>query len=176
MLLGSEYKLIDNIIKNNPDLQINPNELTQDDITELAKTDVQTAVIEENNIQPKFNSEYGDVKIKNETDYGLTEEMLTPNLEFNKKDILIFNTHTCESYTQSEKYPYEQTGNYRTTDLNYTVSRIGKELASNLKAYGFNVIQDTTYHDYPAYTGSYTRSLQTVQNILEDNTRNRYGI
>ena len=26
--------------------------------------------------------------------------------------------------------------------------------------------QDTTYHDYPAYTGSYSRSLSTVKNLL----------
>lgn len=34
---------------------------------------------------------------------------------------------------------------------------------------GYNVIHDTTYHDYPAYNGSYTRSLETVQNILSTN-------
>lgn len=177
VLLDSQYKLLDNIIKNNPDLGIkDPNELTTEDIPELAKTNLPTQVVEENNVQSKYNSEYGSVKIKNETDYQLTEEMLTPNLAFHKKDILIFNTHTCESYTSSDKYSYEPTGNYRTTDLNYTVSRVGKELANNLKGYDFQVIQDITYHDYPAYTGSYTRSLETVQNILNQNSRDRYHI
>ena len=32
------------------------------------------------------------------------------------------------------------------------------------------MIHDTTYHDYPAYTGSYERSLNTVKNILANNS------
>lgn len=59
-------------------------------------------------------------------------------------------------------------GNYRTTDLNYSVARVGDELTNNLGNYGFNVNHNKNYHDYPAYTGSYTRSLTTVQNILKD--------
>lgn len=58
------------------------------------------------------------------------------------------------------------TGNYRTTDLNYSVARVGTELTNYLEEKGFNVIHNTTYHDYPAYSGSYSRSLETVQNIL----------
>lgn len=32
---------------------------------------------------------------------------------------------------------------------------------------GFNVIHDMNYHDYPAYNGSYSRSFNTVQKLLE---------
>ena len=81
----------------------------------------------------------------------------------------LFHTHTCESYTSSEKFPYTPTGNYRTTDLNYSVARVGDELEKLLKNYGYNVIHDKTYHDYPSYNGSYNRSLTTVFNILADN-------
>ena len=58
------------------------------------------------------------------------------------------------------------TGNYRTTDLNYSVARVGTELTNYLKNKGFNVEHNTTYHDYPAYSGSYNRSLETVQGLL----------
>ena len=58
------------------------------------------------------------------------------------------------------------TGNYRTTDLNYSVARVGTELTNYLKKKSFNVEHCVTYHDYPAYSGSYDRSLQTVQNLL----------
>lgn len=58
-------------------------------------------------------------------------------------------------------------GTYRTTDLNYTVSRVGDELKNYLTDFGFNVNHNKTYHDYPAYTGSYTRSLSTVQEVLK---------
>ena len=35
--------------------------------------------------------------------------------------------------------------------------------------YNYNVIHNTSYHDYPSYNGSYTRSLATVESILKDN-------
>ena len=134
----------------------------------LASTEgIKTEVVTQNPISESYNVQYGKVKIKNQTTYELTEEMLTPNINIENKNILIFHTHSCESYTPSEKYTYTQTGNYRTTDLNYTVTRVGTELENYLKQYNLNVVHDTSYHDYPAYNGSYTRSLQTVENILK---------
>ena len=39
--------------------------------------------------------------------HELTDDMLNPNnLEINNKNVLIFHTHTCESYTESEDYKY----------------------------------------------------------------------
>lgn len=139
---------------------------TQENI-ELAVTNQQTEIATKNPISENYNKQYLNVKIKNETNFELTEEILNHNnLEINKSNIIIFHTHTCESYTSSEKYTYTPTGNYRTTDLNYSVARVGDELKRYLDAYGFNTLHDKTYHDYPAYTGSYGRSLKTVENLL----------
>ena len=63
----------------------------------------------------------------------------------------------------------EGTDGQETIDLNYSVARVGTELTNYLKEKGFNVTHNTTYHDYPAYNGSYTRSLATVENILSTN-------
>ena len=68
---------------------------------------------------------------------------------------------------QVHGYEYEATGNYRKTDLNYSVARVGTELTNYLKEKGFNVTHNTTYHDYPAYSGSYARSLNTLEGLLE---------
>lgn len=133
----------------------------------VAETGVTTQVITQNPIAEKSNVQYGNVKIKNETDYELTQEMLKPDIAIENKNVIIFHTHSCESYTSSEKYPYTPTGNYRTTDLNYTVTRVGTELENQLKNYNFNVVHNQDYHDYPSYNGSYTRSLKTVEEILE---------
>ncbi len=133
----------------------------------VAETGVTTQVITQNPIAEKSNVQYGNVKIKNETDYELTQEMLKPDITIENKNVIIFHTHSCESYTSSEKYPYTPTGNYRTTDLNYTVTRVGTELENQLKNYNFNVVHNQDYHDYPSYNGSYTRSLKTVEGILE---------
>ena len=144
---------------------------TQEDekITLASNEAAKTEVVTPNPIAENANVQYGNVKIKNQTTYNLTEDILNPDIKIDNKNILIFHTHSCESYTPSEKYQYTQTGNYRTTDKNYSVIRVGTELENDLKQYNINVIHDTSYHDYPSYTGSYTRSLQTVENILKTN-------
>ena len=136
-------------------------------VGEVQGAGVKTEVITNNPIKETYNTEYGKVKIKNETDYTLTQEMLTPDIAIENKNIVLFHTHSCESYTSSDAYPYTPTGNFRTTDLNFTVTRVGTELENKLKEYGYNVIHNTDYHDYPAYNGSYTRSLKTVENVLQ---------
>lgn len=121
-------------------------------------------------IKDSYTNKYGSVTVKNLTDIKLTKEILNPDYNVkNKKDILIFHTHTCESYTPTKENSYKASGNFRTTDLDYSVVRVGKELEQELEKLKFNVIRDKTKHDYPAYSGSYTRSLETVENILKKN-------
>lgn len=152
--------------KNKENKEIKEEEQKQS--VEHAKTGLQTQVIE-NNVPNNFTNSYNGVAIKNGTEYNLTEEMLKPDIEVNNKNIMIFHTHTCESYTASENFNYQQTGTYRTTDLNYNVVRVGTELTNQLLSYNYNVVHDKTYHDYPAYNGSYDRSLNTVKNLLLTN-------
>ena len=161
---NKEYEQI-NTVENNKTTD------TQEDgkITLASNEATKTEVVTPNPIAENANVQYGNVKIKNQTTYNLTEDILNPDIKIDNKNILIFHTHSCESYTSSEKYQYTQTGNYRTTDKNYSVIRVGTELENYLKQYNINVIHDTSYHDYPSYTGSYTRSLQTVENILKTN-------
>ena len=139
------------------------------DVENIIET-AQTEDVTQNPITESFNTEINGVKIKNETSFTINQETIMNNeLDINKNNILIFHTHTCESYTPSDKYPYQQTGNFRTTDLNYTVSKVGDELTNYLLGFGFNTYHDKTYHDYPAYSGSYDRSLKTVENVLKTN-------
>ena len=146
----------------------NKTEEENEEKVEQAEVGLETQVIE-NNVPNNFTNSYNGVQVKNGTDYNLTEEMLKPDIEVNNENIVIFHTHTCESYTATEKFNYTQTGTYRTTDLNYNVARVGTELSKQLQSYNYNVIHDTTYHDYPAYSGSYERSLATVKNLLLTN-------
>ena len=135
---------------------------------ELAKENVETKVTTKNPIADAYTKRYRGVKIKNETGYDLSDEDLNyDKLKIDKSNIIIFHTHTCESYTSSKKYSYTPTGNYRTTDLKYSVARVGDELTNYLKKYNFNVTHNKTYHDYPSYNGSYSRSLSTVSGILK---------
>ncbi|AOY77574.1 stage II sporulation protein P [Clostridium formicaceticum] len=83
--------------------------------------------------------------------------------EEGKPHVLIYHTHGTESYKPASE------GNYHTLRKEYSVIAIGEILTKELEKRGFNVIHDTTYHDYPSYSGSYSRSLQTAEKILKEN-------
>lgn len=174
-LANSKEIAIDVTTNNNNNIDTYPNNnadesnknIDENDIKEIA-TGVNTEVLP-SNIIDKTTYEIFGVKLRNESDYNLEKEITDLNVDFNKNDIIIFHTHTCESYTQTEQNKYDSTGNYRTTDLNYSVARVGDELEKYLKNYGYNVLHDKSYHDYPAYNGSYNRSLITVKKLLEEN-------
>ena len=164
----SLFAYVDNISNQKSESNFNGNKKNEDEIKYANGKDAKTEVIEENNKKDTYNKIYNGVKIKNESKYKLTEEDLKPDIDFkNKEDIVIYHTHTCESYTKTEKYTYKSSGNFRTTDLNYSVARVGEELKKYLDKYDFNVIHNKTYHDYPKYNGSYTRSLETIEKILK---------
>ena len=175
---NSNSKFLDNSsnINNNQDSAIQAesedssekNEANQVEGEELEKAKVGVTVEQiPSSIADKTSCEIYGVKLRNESDYNLEAEITDLDVNFNKQNIIIFHTHTCESYTPTEQYQYVSTGNYRTTDLNYTVARVADELEKYLINYGYSVIHDKSYHDYPAYNGSYDRSLITVQNLLE---------
>ena len=172
LALGIELKAIESLEKENDNTEkviTNEPDKTNEVVTiEKAQTGLKTEV-QSSNVPNKYTTQYNGVKIKNEVGYKLTEEILTPNITVNKENILIFHTHSCESYTPSEKYQYKKTGNFRTTDKNYSVIRVGNELEAQLKSYGYNVIHDESYHDYPSYSGSYASSLKTVTKLLDEN-------
>lgn len=168
LALGVELKAIESLEKTE-EKQIATNEpKTNETKIEQAQTGLKTEV-QSSNVPNKYTTQYNGVKIKNEVGYKLTNEILTPNITVNKENILIFHTHSCESYTPSEKYQYKKTGNFRTTDKNYSVIRVGNELEAQLKTYGYKVIHDESYHDYPSYSGSYASSLKTVTKLLDEN-------
>ena len=81
--------------------------------------------------------------------------------------ILIIHTHGSEAYSQYDGDTYEESDPYRTTDCTHNMVRVGEEMATVFRAYGFQVIHDTTLYDYPAYNGSYDRSYAGVAHWLE---------
>lgn len=158
-LATSDSPANDTVSENNSSANINSS-------VEHADTNLSTQIID-SGVPNTYTNNYNGVEIKNGTDYTLTDDILDcSSLDINKSDIMIFHTHTCESYTPTEAYSYEESGTFRTIDLNYSVARVGDSLSEQLISYGYNVIHDKTYHDYPAYSGSYGRSMATVENLL----------
>lgn len=96
------------------------------------------------------------------------KSIMEKNINLTKKSdkILLYNTHTSESYSNSEKYKFEYSSVMRSLDARYNMLAIAKELNDNLLKKGFESIHDTTPHDYGAYTGAYMKSRETVINDL----------
>ena len=79
--------------------------------------------------------------------------------------VLIFHTHTTESYTGEG---YTESGEYRTLEEEYNMLSIGEEVAKVLEEHGICVIHDRTVHDYPNYNGAYNHARRTVLGLLEE--------
>lgn len=89
----------------------------------------------------------------------------------NKKidEVLLYTTHTSESYANSQKYSFDYTSPRRTTDGNYNMLAISKNLASNLNSKGINTVCSLTPHDYGEYNSAYSNSRMTFETLISEN-------
>jgi stage II sporulation protein P len=76
--------------------------------------------------------------------------------------ILIYHTHTQEAYRPTEEDAYVESGSWRTHDEDHSVVAVGEILKKELERRGFTVIHDTTDHEPPKLSTSYSRSLLTM--------------
>lgn len=113
----------------------------------------------------------GDIYVYNRTGRELDSSLLgegTADVPLGEgPQILIVHTHGSEAYSMTDGDTYEESDPYRTTDCTHNVVRVGEEMATVFRAYGFQVIHDTTLCDYPAYNGAYDRSKAVVEQRLE---------
>lgn len=136
----------------------------------VSKEDIQ--VISENNNYQKLNVCGVDI-----TNYSTNrnidfEKILNSNDKFFSKasdDILLYTTHTSESYANSEGYKFDYTSPRRTTDGQYNMLSIASTFASNLNNKGINTICSLTPHDYGEYNSAYSNSRRTVETLVYAN-------
>lgn len=83
--------------------------------------------------------------------------------------VLIYHTHTTESYTPSEKFKYTPDNTYHTKDVNFNMVKVGEVLADELNRLNVPTIHNKTFHDIPTYMTSYANSLKTVEGVLKQN-------
>ena len=115
----------------------------------------------------------GEVSIDNYTSKTLNLDEIMTHLQTMDKTgdgplVLIVHTHTSEAYTPDGADIYTTSDTARTEDTNYNMVRVGDEIAAVLNAEGVRTVHDGTLHDYPSYTGSYGRSLETVEKWLKE--------
>ena len=106
--------------------------------------------------------------IPNDTLYA--ESRLLPNFTVTDTDqpqVLIYHTHTTESYEPFVRSHSDASFNYRTTDDTKNMVMVGNAIQAELEAAGIGVVHVTEIHDYPSYNGSYERSRASITPILE---------
>ncbi len=81
--------------------------------------------------------------------------------------VLIFHTHTTESYLEYDQGYYHESFYPRTQNNSKNMVSVGEELADSLRKQGIGVIHATQMHDYPEYTGAYDRSWETITEYIE---------
>ena len=96
------------------------------------------------------------------------DESLKKTLDEANPEVLIYHTHTHESYYDGGNV--DEGYNYNTDNNDYNVVGVGDVLAKELQeGYGIAVIHDKTIHD-TSYNDCYGRSNETVSSYL-----NQYG-
>lgn len=80
--------------------------------------------------------------------------------------ILIYHTHATEGFMTDESEYYTDFDEPRSTDTEVNIVKIGEVIAQRLTDAGYSVIHDKTLHDHPGYSGSYSRSAETVKKNL----------
>lgn len=119
------------------------------------------------------NTVAGGVHISNKTTLNLNlEGHLQQGMPFGLQNtgqpqVLIVHTHATESYLQGDYGYYITSASTRNTDNTQNTVRVGQVLAQVLNQAGIVTINDATQHDYPNYTGSYTRSRKTIEDYLK---------
>lgn len=84
------------------------------------------------------------------------------------RSILIYHTHTHESYEKQPQDTYVEISAYRTSDADHSIVRVGEELTRLLKAMGASVYHDTNDYEQTALSTSYERSLKMLEQFKQD--------
>lgn len=115
---------------------------------------VNVYVGEEN--KPKINEEKESKETNNIIDSSYANDIRVTK---DKPQILIYHTHSSETYSDSPK------NNYHSDDIENSVMAVGSSLATELTDKGWGVVHSTKYNDL-SYNESYATSAKIIQSVL----------
>ena len=123
--------------------------------------------------QDGVTDSFGRVRVKNVNKTGIDiEKILGEKIDLSvKKDepsVLIFHTHTTETYQILDRGFYETDFRTRSQSEAVNMVRVGKAICAEIEKAGYGVIHDTVIHDH-SYNGAYAHSREAVEKILEEN-------
>lgn len=117
--------------------------------------------------EEKETVELNKIQIKNYTTHKidiakLLKEPLNINLSKKGPKVLIYHTHTTESYVLKEADLGKKDVSSFNSNPKYNVVRVGEELTRNLEKYGIDTLHNGTVHD-KVHDAAYGASINTIQ-------------
>ncbi len=164
---------------NNTTQNTKPQQTTSDKNNTSADSKPVSAEAVKGNVIEKYISpytaplSYNGVYMKNSTGLSIDIKKImgqNVNLKIKKNSepqVLIMHTHTTETFLESDSKTYGVNHSSRTTDNNKNMAMVGAIIAKKLNDAGIKTLHDKTQHDYPNYSGSYSRSAATVNSYLK---------
>lgn len=160
----------------------NINSVIPDDIQELiieaekkyANSSNDGEIISADYSKENATSEYNGIYVRNTT---LTHEInieeyldkqVQASITENKPSVLIYHTHTTETYELLDRDFYTNERNTRSNNSQENMVRVGEEICKVLEEKGYKTIHDKTVYD-ESVSGAYDRSRAKISGILKDN-------
>lgn len=138
----------------------------------VSAKDVKGKVIERYISPYTAKNSYDKVYLKNNTNLSINiKDLLESKLKFSLKktsspQVLIVHTHATETFLESDATVYSKSYKSRTTNNEKNMVKIGSIIAKELNDAGIVTLHAKTQHDYPEYTGSYSRAANTICSYL----------
>ena len=86
--------------------------------------------------------------------------------DISKPTVLVYHSHTTESYTLLDVGYYTESFDLRSENNDRNMVRVGDELCEYLEDMGIGVVHDTAIHD-ENYSGAYDSSRKSIEKYLE---------
>lgn len=116
---------------------------------------------------------YDSVYMKNNTDLDISiKKYLEGKISFRiekseEPQVLILHTHATETFKTDDNPYFTDDFSSRSQDNSKNMVSVGKIVAEKLNNAGIKTLHDTTLHDYPSYTKSYSRAAATINEYLK---------
>jgi len=152
----------------------NDNSKENNSSVEASTTEKAKGKIIEKHISPYSSKlSYNNVYVKNSTDLKIDiKSLLNSSLSFkinnsNKPQVLIMHTHTTESFMTEKRDYYTDSDQSRRLNEKQNMVNLGNIVTEKLNKAGIKTLHDKTTHDYPSYSGSYSRAANTINTYLK---------
>lgn len=115
--------------------------------------------------------QYGKIKVQNRTQKKINiKKILEEGAALRIKDkskptVLIYHTHTHESFVTLEGGVYYKGETTQSSDKSENIVRVGNAIVERLEKAGYNVIHDTSFYD-DDYNNAYKHSGKGIDKIL----------